>query len=197
MTMNSISKPTSGGVNRTRVSRVQAGISLMETMISTLILGIGVLAAAQTMITGVTAVIISQDQLVAKQKAREALESIFTARNTQNVVWADVRNVSDGGIFVEGLQALREGGADGIINTADDPVTLETLRFPGPDGVFDSADDETRSLARFQRSITISDVMLDATTVDPDIRQIEIQIQYSVRGFQRTVTLGSMVSRFS
>ncbi len=64
----------------------------------------------------------------------------------------------------------------GIVNTADDDQELETIRIPGKDGEFDTGDDETRSLAAFQRSITVSDVMIDAATVDPDIRQVDVEI---------------------
>ena len=64
----------------------------------------------------------------------------------------------------------------GIVNTADDDQELETIRILGKDGEFDTGDDKTPSFAAFQRSITVSDVMIDATTVDPDIRQVDVEI---------------------
>jgi Tfp pilus assembly protein PilV len=173
-------------------------VSLIEVMLATFVLGVGLMGAAQTMGTAASSVLISQEQLIAKQKAREALESVFSARNTQHILWEDVKNTSAGGVFIDGFQTLRETGEDGIANTADDAdASLETLRFPGADGVFDTADDETRTLSTFQWSITVSDVMLDVDTVDPDVRLIEVRVRYMFRGFQKTVRLGSMISRFS
>jgi type II secretory pathway pseudopilin PulG len=178
--------------------RDEAGVTLVEVIVATFVLGVGLMAAAQTVATGAASILISQEQLIAKQKAREALESVFTARNTQNVLWEDIRNVNDQGVFLEGFQDLRESGEDGIANTADDgDAPMETLLFPGPDGLFDTADDRTRSLETFDRSITISDVVDEDNAVDPDIRRIEVLIRYSYRGLTKTVRLESIISRFS
>lgn len=194
---------TYGGGTRSPVRNLRTvsneqGVTLIEVLIATVVLGIGLMAAAQTMGTAVSSVLISQERLIAKQKAREALESVFTARNTQNIIWSDIRNASDGGIFVSGFQVMREMGTDGIANTSDDAsAPLETIVLPGDDGNLGTSDDEVRTLANFERSVTVTDVLLPNTAVDPDVRQVEILVRYTDRGFVRTVRLTTLISRFS
>jgi hypothetical protein len=141
---------------------------------------------------------VSQEQLIAKQKAREALESVFTARNTQNIAFDQIRNLENGGIFLNGYQAIRGMGADGIASTADDAAdAVETLTFAGKDGLLGTPDDEIRSLSGFERKITITDVMMPNNVVDPDIRQIAIEVKFVFRGVARIVRVNSLISRFS
>ncbi len=176
----------------------QRGVTLIEVMISVGFLSVALMGAALTMATGISSVLISQEQLLGKQKAREAIESVFTSRNTQNVTFDQIRNVADGGIFLDGLQQLRQMGVDGIANTADDAAAnVETLTTTGPDGQLGTADDVVRTLTTFQRSVTITDVLMANNTVDPDVRQIQVLVQYTFRGVQRTITISSMISRFS
>src|SRR5262245_32599992 len=92
----------------------ESGTTLIEVMIATFLLAVALLAAGLTVGAGMSSMYISQEQLIAKQKAREALESVFTARNTQNIVFNQIRNVSDttvynppvSGIFVDGWQPI-------------------------------------------------------------------------------------------
>src|SRR5690606_34731626 len=137
-------------------------------------------------------VLISQEQLIAKQKAREALESVFTARNTQNIVWDDIQNTGSGGIFASGYHDLRRAGPDGISNTADDALEpIETLTLPGPDDSLGTADDEIRELTLFERQVTITDVLLANGAVDPDLRRVEVAVRFRFRGFQRSLRLST------
>jgi hypothetical protein len=161
------------------------------------VMTVTLMGAAMTMGVGISSVVISQGQLVAKQKAREALESVFTARNTQNIDWADIYNTGSGGIFLAGWQSMRETGADGIANTSDDTAApVETVVLPGPDGYVGTTDDETLTLNDYQRRITITDIPLE-TDVDPDIRRIVVDIRFLDRGVQRTISVSAMISRFS
>jgi hypothetical protein len=150
------------------------------------------------MAQGISATYFTQEQLIAKQKAREALESVFTARSTQNITFDDLRNTASGGIFLSGFQPIRGMGTDGIANTGDDGAApLETISFPGNDGALGTADDEVRVLNDFQRQITISNVLTTGGSIDEDIRQITIDVRYSIRGVWRTISVGSYISRFS
>jgi len=138
---------------------------------------------------GLFAMKFADNSLIAKEKAREALESIFTARNTQQVAFSQIKNVSGGGIFVNGFQSMKVPGNDGIIGTADDGA-IETMVSPGPDGTVGTADDEIRTLTEFQRQIAI-------TSIDADINQITITIRYVLTGpVQRDYTVTSYISRF-
>ena len=176
----------------------QRGVTLIEVMISAGFLSVALMGAALTMATGISSVLISQEQLLAKQKAREAIESVFTVRNTQNLTFDQIQNVANGGIFLDGFQQLRQAGVDGIANTADDAAAnVETLTTTGPDGLLGTADDVLRTLTTFQRSITLTDILLANNTVDPDVRQIQVEVRYTLRGVWRTIMISSMISRFS
>jgi len=181
------------------LSGPQSGVGLIEVMIAALILTVALMAVGMTMVQGVFAMYITQEQLVAKQKAREALESVFTARSTQNITFDQIRNAGAGGIFVDGYAPVRLMGNDGIANTADDgSEPIETVTFPGPDGLLGTGDDETRVLSDFERRIVISTVMLpNGIDPDPDVRRITVNVRFLVRGLWRTVTVSSFISRFA
>jgi len=179
-------------------SRDERGTSIIEVLMASLILTTGLLAVAMTLGAGVSSMFIAQEELVAKQKAREALESVFTARNTQNIIFDQIRNVSDGGIFMNGYKPVVEMGIDGLVNTADDVnEPVEKIVLAGKDLQLGTTDDETRWLTAFQRQITITDVLLQNGNVDPDIRQIAVEVRFQNRGVWRTVRVNSYISKFS
>jgi len=179
--------------------REDAGLSLLEVMIGALIVTVALLSIAMTMVQGIAAVHYTQEQLVAKQKAREALESVFTARSTQDITFDQIQNTSiTGGIFLEGFQAIRGMGIDGIANTGDDAVTdIESLSFPGPDGLLGTIDDQAVSLANYERKMTITDVFDTDGNIDPNIRQITVEVRFQENHRWRSVTVTSLVSRFA
>ena len=178
----------------------ESGISLIEVMIASLFITIALLAVGATMGQGISATYISQEQLIAKQKAQEALESVMMARNTQQIGFGQILNVGagTGGLFVTGFQPIENMGVDGIPNTADDAGPIETVTYPGKDGLLGTADDITIALSNYQRQITITSLTLpNDTSIDPDIRRIDVDVQYTVRGIKKTVRVTSYVSRFS
>ncbi|HYR43211.1 MAG TPA: hypothetical protein VER98_09320 [Terriglobia bacterium] len=176
----------------------EAGITLIEVMISSLFLTIALLTVAMAMGQGISATYTSQEQLIAKQKAQEALESVMMARNTQEIGFAQIQSVGNGGIFLAGFQPIENMGVDGIPNTTDDAGPVETITFPGVDGTLGTGDDVTVSLTGYKRQITISTINLpNDTNPDPDIRRIDVDVQYVVRGITKTVRVSSMVSRYS
>ena len=91
----------------------------------------------------------SQEDLIARQLASEAMESIFNARNTSQLGFSAINNVGVGaGIFIPGALQPKCPGGDGILGTADDAACLtatgaecpnggiECLSEPGPDGIW-------------------------------------------------------------
>jgi prepilin-type N-terminal cleavage/methylation domain-containing protein len=188
--------------------RVQSGFTLIEVMISAVIVLIGLLAVLASFATAVASTKFSQEDMIAKQKALEALESIFTARNTQQIVWAQVGNVASGGIFKDGYQPLLAAGTDGLLGTADDvnfpaqgPCAAgpECIPLPGPDGILGTADDAAMVLANYQRQILIQPVLeADGVTVDPNLKQITVNVQYkrSQSMGPRTYTVNALISAF-
>jgi type II secretory pathway component PulJ len=178
----------------TRTSREAAGFTLVEALIAMGILTVGMLGLAQAMFLGMQHMSTSSANLVAREKAREAVESVHTARDTRTITWAQVRNVSDGGVFLDGDRDLYSAGADGLINTADDAAAgLEMRRDPGPNGVLGDGDDIVTPLTGFRRQVQINELVPE----NPDLRELIITIFYTVGRQQRTYMLRTYVSAFS
>lgn len=172
----------------------ERGFTLVETIVAVGVLAFGLLAAGALLASGMQKIASSPDDVIATQKATEAIESVFSARDTHTLTWAQIRNVngasgSDGGIFLDGPQPLRTPGADGLIDTADDGA-VETVTYPGPDQQFGTADDIAVTLNGFTREIQIRDV-------EANLRSITVTITYQVGTAQRTYTLTAYISSFA
>lgn len=174
--------------------RGQAGFTLLETMIAMSVLTVGLLGVAQAFYLGMQHMSTSSATLIAREKAREAVESVHTARDTRTITWTQIRNVSAGGVFLDAPQPLNAAGADGLVNTADDAAAgMETQRDPGPNGVLGDGDDLVTPLFGFRRHIQINELQ----PVNPDLRELLVTITYTVGRQQRAYTLRTFVSAFS
>lgn len=172
----------------------QAGMTLLETMIAVVVLAIGVTAVAAVYSYGILTMGATQDDLVAKVKAQEAIESVFTARDTRILVWAQILNVqgasgADGGVFQDGPLVVRDPGPDGLVNTVDDGA-VQTITLPGQDNVLGTADDVIIPLVKFQREIRIRDVAAN-------LRSIQVIMTYTSGRLRRTYTLTTYISPFA
>jgi Tfp pilus assembly protein PilV len=96
------------------------GFSLVETLISMALLATALISLAGVFTAGLASLAASSSALIAREKAREAVESVHTARDTGALTWPQIRNEADGGRFTAGAQLLRTSGLDGLVNTADD-----------------------------------------------------------------------------
>jgi len=165
------------------------GFSLLETIFAISILSVGALSMAGVFTKGMQGAASSPDELTATQKAAEAVESVFSARDSHAISWSQLRNQDHGGIFKVGPQPMSTAGADGVLNTNDDgPV--ETVDLPGPDQRLGTADDITKTLDDFTREIAISDL-------SPDLRSITVTITYLVNGQKRSYSLTALISSFA
>lgn len=179
--------------------RRERGFSLIEVMVAMLVLSVGLLSLVGVMSMGLKTVGSSSYQLLAREKAREAVESVHAARDTGRLSWPNIRNVADGGIFLAGAQNLKQPGVDGIVNTSDDSsADYEQLRKPGPDGLLGTADDEVMPLINFTREVKIDTLnYANTTNVNPNLRQITVTVRYLVDGRWRSYTMTTYISSFS
>jgi hypothetical protein len=170
------------------------GFTLMETMVATLILAFGVLGLAAMLADGLAYMNTAQDDYIAHQKAQEAVESIFAARDAQQVSWSNIQNVGNGtGVFLVGPRPLLAPGANGVVGTAqDDAANPDSIILAGPDGVLGTADDIKVPLNSFRRTITITN-----QPGNLNLRQIVVTITYQSGRFQRTYNLTTYISAFS
>ncbi|HEY4879897.1 MAG TPA: prepilin-type N-terminal cleavage/methylation domain-containing protein [Candidatus Acidoferrales bacterium] len=173
--------------------RTDAGFTLIETMIALVVLAVGVLALGAMLGDGLAYMAMSQDEYIAEQKAAEAVESVYTARDVGQTTWANINNVSAGGIFTDGATQLCDPGLDGIEGTADDNCAIpDSIWTPGPDGKLGTADDIRIPLSSFTRTILIQPVAGRA-----DLRQVTVSITYTAAKFRRTYTLVTNISQYS
>lgn len=180
--------------------RKRAGFTLLEAMISIAVLSIGVLSLAAVYAQGIFYASLAQYDYIAEKKAEQAIEAMFTARDTKTLTWPQLLNVSgasgsDGGVFMDGPQPILVPGPDGLVGTTTDAGSAHELVItgPGPDGVFGTADDTTMDLNPWMtRTIAIVPVQNE-----PNLRQVTITINYSAGPMQRTYMLISYISAFA
>jgi prepilin-type N-terminal cleavage/methylation domain-containing protein len=190
----------------------QSGFSLIEVMISMVILTIGLLAVLATIGVTMAANVTSQEDLLARQVATEAMESIFNARNTSQLGFPSIANTTavPPGIFLSGPQALKCAGPDGILDTADDVSCLtasgavcpnagvQCLAEPGPDGIVGTADDVIVSLNNITRTVTTAPLLDGSGNPIQTLSSVTITIQYTVpnSGHLRTYVLNEYISSY-
>ena len=195
-----------GGNSRVR-KQAEDGFSLLEVMISMAVLTVGLVSLLGVFGLAMASTQTSQQDMIAKQLANEALESVVTARNTSQIQWDDIQNVgatcssSTGtcGLFVTGATPIYKAGADGIFGTADDSIAgMQTLTEPGPDGIFGTADDVSIPLTGYKRTILISPVVDYNNNVVSSLRGINITVQYSTTQTRlpKTYVLSSFISQY-
>ena len=176
---------------RTHIDSEQ-GLSLIETMIAMLVLTVGAIGMASVFLYGMQSASSSPNELVATQKAAEAVESVFAARDAHTITWAQLRNASNGGIFLSGEQQLKTAGNDGIILTGDAGEAVETVLMPGVDQQLGTGDDKTESLASFTRQIAIADVGGSTS-----LRVLTVTVTYPVGTVRRTFSITAYISAFA
>ena len=174
----------------------QAGFSLVETLIAMGILATGLLSLAGVFSLGMLHLAGSSANLIAREKAREAVESVHTARDTKTITWSQIRNVVDGGVFVKEALKLRKPGVDGLVNTADDAnEDIEEQLGPGPDNQLGTSDDQRIPLNLYTRQILIEE------SLGPDgedtLRKLTVIVKYPVGTALREYKLTTFISSIS
>jgi prepilin-type N-terminal cleavage/methylation domain-containing protein len=178
-----------------------AGFSLIETIVAMGILATGLLGLAGVFTVGMAHMATSSANLIAREKAREAIESVHTARDTRTITWCQIYNVSStrtadcasaaAAVFLDGAQPIKDPGTDGLVNTGDDGAVA---KLPGPNGVLGDSDDIT--LTNYTRTIAITNVV-EGTVINANLKQIVVTINYFVGPIKRSYTLTTYVSAIS
>jgi type IV pilus modification protein PilV len=189
--------------------KADEGFTLIEVMIAIVVMAVGLLAVIASFATAISATQSAEEDLIARQKVLEAMESIYTARNAQQIPFASVANVSAGGVFLDGAQLLKCSGPDGLVGTADDVTCTtqagancpgngaECMVLPGPDGILGTGDDVTMSLGNFTRTISVTPVLLANGTVNNNMMAISITISYTKAGLPaRSFSANGLISAY-
>ncbi len=189
--------------------RGQRGFTLIETMIAIALMTIGILTLVATFGEAVGATQYAEQNMIARQKALQALESVYTARNTQQLTFAQIANTTSGGIFVPS-EGMLCAGPDGLVNTTDDvncpasgPCAAgpECIVLPGPDGILGTADDVAFSLANMTRAVNITNALNSDGTINQTLKIVTVTITYVTNGATaagpaavRTYTINALVA---
>ena len=162
-------------------------------MIAAVILVVGLLALMALFAKALGAVQFSQEGQIARQKARETMESVYTARNDSSISFNQIQNAADGGIFKDGFQTMYLPGGNGIPGTDTDTNILDRVILPGKNGVVETAsnasspggDDVFVPLSNYQRQILISNVNDPDGTVNLYMRKITVTIRVNPGGMNQ------------
>lgn len=194
--------------NFQRGKPAQAGFSLLEVVISMAILTVGMVSLLGVFGLAMASTQTSQQDMIAKQLANEAYESVVTARNTAQMNWDQINNVgsiycspgvSNCGIFLTGYQQMYFAGADGIFGTADDSAAGEEyLTDPGVDGLYNTSDDVQIPLTNYQRQVVIAPLFDSSNNLISSLRSVTITVRYNTAQgqAQRTYSVNSFISQF-
>lgn len=190
-------------------NRTQGGFSLIEVMIAMVVITVGLLGLMTVFVTAIEATDTAQEDLIARHKALDAMESIYTARNSQQIPFSAINNVTNGGSFLSGPQPLLCAGTDGLVGTTNVvPCTttagavcpnggVECIVLPGPDGILGTADDEIRSLVNFNRTIAINQVLQPNGQVNQNLMAISVTVSYTKNGWPaRSYTTNGLISSY-
>lgn len=196
--MRNLSGTQSGHPCGSRRKRAQAGFSLLEVLFAGAIMTIGLVALLALFTTALASTQSSQMDQIARERAMQSLESIYTARQTSQLTFDSINNTGTGaGVFLPNLTALSDPGPDGLDDTSDDVTPPAAYVLPGPDGLLGTADDVTISLANFQRQVQITNVPNPDGTPNPNLKQIVVTVQYpGSTGTIRKYTVQALISSF-
>lgn len=180
------------------------GFTLVEVLIATVVLAIGLISVAALFAAAIAASQQSQEDQIAKQKAREALEGVYSARNDTALTFDSIQNVVNGGIFKDGFIPLNLAcppvgncTTSGIVGTTSETTLPDRVVYPGPDGVLGTADDRYISLSNYQREILIRPVLDSGGTAVPNIREIIVTVRVFTAGRgSRDYTVSGYISRY-
>jgi prepilin-type N-terminal cleavage/methylation domain-containing protein len=184
----------------------QRGFTIIETMIAMAIMGIGIVTLIAAFATAVASTQTAEENLIARQKTLQALESVYTARNTAQISFSQISNFPSG-IFSSGSTQLLCPGVDGLYGTTDDapcaasppcPAGPECIVLPGPDGVLGTPDDTAMSLSNFTRTIAISNVLNSDGTVNNTLKQVIVTVTYTLPGLNvpRSYSVDALISAY-
>jgi type II secretory pathway pseudopilin PulG len=169
-------------------STSERGFSLIDVMIAMTILLVGVLALGAALTGALIRTEESEEELVAKQHATTATESIFSARDVATLGFAAAQNTTGTctggpGVFCQGARPIYSSA--------------------GPDGLHGTNDDTGTVVAGFTRQIEIADVndadddgMDDTSGFPVSLRRVTVTVFYRIRNAERQVRLTTFIGDY-
>jgi prepilin-type N-terminal cleavage/methylation domain-containing protein len=169
----------------TLVRPEERGFTLLEVLVAMMVMVVGLLSLAYGIGLGMEGVQMSTMDTIAREKAREAMEDVFTARDTAAIQFTQICNIPPNNapnpnncLFVNGPTPMYTADPSGLVNTTlAANNSIETYLTPGPDGILGTADDVTLTLTNFQRTILVTPIgSSDGYTT---LAQVQVTITYN------------------
>jgi type II secretory pathway pseudopilin PulG len=187
-----------------RSEGVERGFTLIDVMIATMVMMVGVLSLMLAMTTAIVSATNGQQQAQAKQYAQSTMESIFSARDINNpaiLAFNNIENVSgpntSGGIFLSPTTPVtlspiyNSTGCDGIIGTADDKYGTSSCVNGAPTNTT-----PITPIPGFYRSIVINALSFNNTGV-PTVLAITVTIYYESNNQLLSQSLTSYMGNYN
>ncbi len=166
--------------------RQESGFSLLEMVVSMVILSVGLLAVASAIGYALMASNRGRGVTNSKMLIVSALEQMETLRNTGQLNFQEISNTQVAGSTFRGFPSgFRDvstvPGNDGVFGTADDLSTA-----PGNDGKYGTTDDvidPSRARPNVTRQILISEL-------NPLLKKIRVTLRYGPNGGETKELVG-------
>jgi prepilin-type N-terminal cleavage/methylation domain-containing protein len=189
----------------TPIGADERGFTLLEVLVAMAVVVGGLLALGYGIGLGLEAVQTSTMDTIAREKAREAMEDVFTARDTAAIQFSQICNIPPNNapnpnncLFVNGYTPMyTPDTTHGLVNTQDatNQGNIETYWTPGPDGILGTADDVSYNLTGFQRQIQVSCIGSSGNSCE--LAQVTVMILYNPGPWQPPpVTLVTIISPY-
>jgi type II secretory pathway pseudopilin PulG len=167
----------------------EAGFSYIETIISMVILTVGLLAVLSAMTFALLYGQVAEKKTQAKEIASSIVENIFAVRDIQ----------SQGGLAIDGWEAvqIKQTGNGGIFISGWFPVRAG----PGVDGIYGTADDSCQAGGNctsepvaegYERNIAITNIVENGVVRK---RLINVNVRYrAIGGVYRQETISKIIA---
>jgi prepilin-type N-terminal cleavage/methylation domain-containing protein len=175
------------------------GFTLIEVLIAMVILMVGLLGLLALFGTALSATADAQGDLIAKQKARELLEAVYSSRDDAGMSWNQIQNDNvAGGAFKTGWQPLLR-----VTPNTNQILGTSTPNGPGEGPAVDYvlAPDPAGNLTvqvpltNYQRRIDILPVLYPDGSTNQNLRSISVTVQVQGR-ITRTYTVAGYISSY-
>ena len=166
--------PNKGQIQTSKL-KGEAGVTILEIALATIILTVGLFALAGSIGYAIAVSNKGRNLTNTKLVAVSMLEQMETLRNTGRLTFGQIANAG----LVDNTGATRNFGG---FPTGFQPVSIN----PGPDGIFGTADDLTDSTGQAQASWAIAGCSREIviTNLSPTLKRVQVTLQYQDSGGQ-------------
>jgi hypothetical protein len=164
-------------------------------MIAIGLFAVGLLSVLALFSTAIATTEHAQEDLIAKQRAREALEAIYSARDDSDLTFNAIANQPLPGIFKVGFEPLYriDPSSNEIVGSASEGTTPDYVLAPDANGELT----QQVPLTNFERQIDIEPVTDGSGNINPNLKivTVTVRVMGGTGGFRDYKVVG-YISKF-